>query len=121
MAKATYPSVFFDEATGKYKCEMHDKNTGRTWGYGYGDTRTEAIYSARRDQPKQSKIKRAVGWVTRHPFIAGAAVGTYLQYRRGRNHHTEIRPINYLNAAIVAGTVIWGISKIYKYIKNRFF
>lgn len=121
MAKPTYPSVFFDDDASAYKCEMHDKNTGRTWGYGYGKTRKEAIASARRDQPKQGKIKKAVGWVTRHPFVAGAAIGTYITYRRARNHHADIRPIHYVNAAIVAGTIVWGISKIFKYIKNRFF
>ena len=113
MARATFPTVYFDEAAGSWKAEMRDKKTGRTWGYGYGATRQEAIYNARRDKPSEKSIKRAIGWVIRHPFIVGAAVGMYLAYRRAKNHQFEMRPIDYLSAGAIGGTIVWGLSKIF--------
>lgn len=81
MAKATYPACWQDN-DGTYVCEMRDKKSGRVWGQGYGDTRKEAIYNARNDQPKDMLIKRAIGWTWRHPFKAGALTLAYMAFRR---------------------------------------
>lgn len=121
MAHATYPAVFFDEAAGFFKCEMRDKKTGRIWGYGYGVTRQEAIYNARHDQPSEGRIKRAIGWVSRHPFIAGAALGAYLAFRQTRRHGLKKgSPLGYLGAGAVVGAIAWGVAKIAKGIKQAF-
>lgn len=113
MAHATFPAVYYDEVAGEWICEMRDKKTGRTWGKGHGATRQEAIYNARHDQPAESKIKRAIGWVARHPFVAGATVGVYLAYRRGRYHRSELKLIDYLSAGVIIGTLAWGLSRLY--------
>ncbi len=107
MAHPTDSIVFFDEATGKYKCEMRDKKIGRVWGVGYGNTRHEALINARRAQPPDGKIKRAIGWVQRHPFFAGAAVGVYLAARNGARTFGE-----YVAASVVGGVVGWVIGKV---------
>mgnify|MGYP001563722993 CR=1 FL=1 len=116
MAHATYPSVFWDNSSNAYKCEMRDKKTGQAWGHGYGITRNEAIRNARHNQPKDPVVKRAIGWVSHHPFIAGAAVGCYLQYRHARYHQDELRPADYLVAAIMMGTIVWAAVKVFDWL-----
>lgn len=108
MSRPTYPRIFFDNTSGRYRAEMIDKKTGRIWGQGYGKTRQEAIMASAVDQPPASTIKKAMGLVTRHPFVAGAAVGTYLEYRRARYHPEDIRVANFISAAVIAGAMVWG-------------
>ncbi len=91
MAHVTCPTVYYDDAADSWKCEMCDKKTVRTWGIGYGATRQEAIYNARHEQPDQGHIKRAIGWVTRHPFLGGAAAGAYMAYHHARQDRTDLR------------------------------
>ena len=107
MAHPTDSIVFFDENSGMYKCEMRDKKIGRVWGVGYGDTRHEALINARRAQPPDGTIKRAIGWVTRHPFMAGAAVGVYLAARNGARTFSE-----YVAASVIGGIAGWVIGKV---------
>lgn len=110
MAHPTYPAVIFDEATGRYKCEMRDKKLARVWGVGYGNTRGEAIANARRGQPPDGKIKRVIGWVQRHPFLVGAAVGAYLAARNGARTFSE-----YAAASVIGGFVGWAASKAVRF------
>lgn len=119
MPRATYPAVVRDENSGQYRCEMRDKRTGRVWGYGYGATRHEAIQAAAIEQPPSNAIKRAIGWVRRYPFWAGAAVGCFLRYRQARNHQETLRLRDYLVPAIAVGTIAWGVSKITEYVNKR--
>jgi hypothetical protein len=115
VAHITYPIVFHDEDTDGWKCEMRDKKTNKVWGQGYGMTRQEAIYNARHDQPSAGKIKRAIGWVVSHPFIAGSAVGTYLAYRHARKHEWRLPPLGYLSIGAIIGTLAWGLNKIFHF------
>lgn len=115
MARPTFPRVFWDEESGMYCAQMIDKKTGKVWGCGYGETRQDAIRSAAIDQPPAKSIKRAIGWVDRHPFIAGAAVGTYLTYRYAKNHHYQMKASDYLSVGAIAGTIAWALSKIFSF------
>ena len=119
MAHPTYPTVYHDDATGAYKCEMRDKKTGRTWGIGYGPTRNEAISNARREQPNRNQIKRAIGWVTRHPFIGGATVGAVLAYHHAKQRQVDLRLGDMVTAGIIFGTAAWVISKVIRFFNAR--
>lgn len=114
MAHVTYPAVFYDEAAGTYVCEMKDKKTGRVWGTGYGENRQTAIYDARHAQPENSKIKEAIGWVQRHPFIGGAGVGVALMKREERRFGSRFDLIDYLIGTTFCGIVGWLLSKVFK-------
>ncbi|MEI6288663.1 MAG: hypothetical protein WCP18_03790 [bacterium] len=118
MAHATYPYVFPDENSGQWKCEMRDRKDGRVWGYGYGNCRNDAIKNARSDQPKDPAIKKAIGWVKHHPFIAGAVVGCYLSYRHAKNHQVDMRLGDYLVVGAIAGTIVWLVGKVVTWIAN---
>lgn len=112
MAHVTKPFVFYDEDRGAWKCLMRD-STGKTWGTGYGETRQSAIYKSRQDQPHESVIRKAIGWVNRHPFLAGAALGVYLSSRSGfRGRRPALG--EYALVAFVTGSIAWAIQKAAK-------
>jgi hypothetical protein len=78
--RATRPFVYKDGD--EYVCEMQDVRTGRTWGIGRSSNREHAVTLARQNQPREAFIKRALGWIRRHPIRAGIAVGAYMFMRR---------------------------------------
>jgi hypothetical protein len=95
---------------------MVDKKTGRVWGTGYGENRKQAIYYARNDQPREGFIKRAIGWVVRHPVKAGMLVAGYMVLRR------PIKQIAY-TACRFAGEIAHSLrfpEKIVKAIDNAY-
>ncbi len=118
MPHATRPKVFYDDNQGRYVAEMVDIKTNRVWGTGFGETRSEAIIRARQDQPSDGIIKAAIGWVRRHPFLAGAAVGVFLAHRYAAHHHVSLRPIDYLNIGTVTGTLVWAVSKMFQALRE---
>ncbi len=79
--RATHP-VCYKVSDDEWCCEMQDRKTGRTWSTGYGSDRVSAIRDARENQPKEAFIKRSIGWVRRHPILAGAIVTGYMMFRR---------------------------------------
>lgn len=79
--RATYP-VCYKVDDNEWCCEMRDRKTGRTWGTGYSTNREHAITLARQDQPKEMFIKRAGGWIKRHPILAGVTMAGYMMLRR---------------------------------------
>lgn len=82
--RATRPFVYRDGD--EYVCEMQDVRTGKTWGSGRSTNREHAVTLARQDQPREAFIKRALGWIRRHPVKAGIAVGAYMVLRRPIKH-----------------------------------
>lgn len=119
MARPTYPRVVWDENAMSYRAEMVDKKTGRIWGYGHGETRQAAIKAAAIDQPPSKSIKRAIGWVTHHPFLGGAAVGAYMAYHHAKQCQTDLRLGDLMAASIIFGTAAWIISKIAGFFSRR--
>lgn len=119
MAHPTYPVVFFDERSGLYKCEMRDKKTGKVWGHGYGERRQDAIANARYVQPSDGQIKRAINWVTRHPFIGGAAAGAMVAYYHAKRSRTDVRLGDMMASSVVFGAAAWIIVKIAKFFSAR--
>lgn len=117
MAHACYPAIFrLDDGT--YCCQMKDKKTGRVWGEGFGENRWDAISAARTELPSDSRIKQAIGWVTHHPLIGGAAVGLYITYRNAEKHGINPTVKDYLSGAAVVGGICWVASKVVKFIKH---
>lgn len=78
--RATYP-VCYKVDDNEWCCEMRDRKTGRTWGTGYSTNREHAVTLARQSQPKEAFIKRASGWIKRHPIRATAIVAGYMMFR----------------------------------------
>lgn len=60
--RATYPACY-KVREGEWCCEMRDKKTGQTWGIGRSTNRAHAIALARKNQPPEAVIKKAIGWV----------------------------------------------------------
>ena len=80
------PDCFFDSESGEYVCHMKDKKSGKILGVGYGSTRNEAISNARQTQPADGRIKRMIGWTTRHPVIVGSLAGAALAFRDAKHN-----------------------------------
>lgn len=120
MAHPTYPAVHYDEAAGQFVCEMKDKKTGRIWGTGYGATRQEAIYNARKVQPSDGHIKKAIVWVARHPVIAGSVVGAALAFNDARHngYHDWKRFTSIALTGFTIGLIVWGICKLFGAFRN---
>jgi hypothetical protein len=116
MPHATFPVVFWDDEAGAWRAEMRDKRLGKTWGRGLGQTRMEAIYNARTDQPDEGLVKRAIGWVDRHPFLAGAAVGTYRIVRGARLRGFKRPAWYYLSGGALVGALAWTLDKIVRWL-----
>ena len=81
MTHPTYP-VVEENGDGTFTAYMVDKKRGRVWGEYTSPDRMEAIIGSRNAQPSDGKIKRMIGWVTRHPIKAGIIVGLYMMFRR---------------------------------------
>jgi hypothetical protein len=109
--KPTSPAVFFDAASGLYTAIFTDKKTGREWGRGQAKNRAHAIAAARKNQPTTERIKYVIGWVERHPFIAGAVVGAYLGFRKGRQHGVHLPITDMLIPAVALGALAWCVRR----------
>ncbi len=79
--RATHP-ICYKVSDDEWCCEMRDRKHNRTWSTGYGADRVSAIRNARESQPKEMFIKRSIGWVRRHPILAGAIVTGYMMFRQ---------------------------------------
>ncbi|MFA6322847.1 MAG: hypothetical protein WCX71_05270 [Candidatus Buchananbacteria bacterium] len=117
MSRPTYPVVFYDEAVGQWKCEMRDKKTARVWGIGYGACRKEAIYRARNEQPEKNYIKKAIGWIDRHPFFGGVVIGAYLSYHHAKKNQKDLRLRDMVTTGLICGSIGWAIAKLVNYFR----
>jgi hypothetical protein len=117
--RPTYPTVFLDTVSNLWKAEMKDKKTGRIWGTGVGETRDIAIINARHNQPKDSRIKRLIGWTIRHPFLGSMAVGTVLAFHQARKKDNNIPVSTCLAAGALFGVAMWGTIKFLKWIFGK--
>lgn len=118
MPHPTDPVVFFDRNTKLFKAIMKDPKTGQTWGVGHGDSRKKALYQARNAQPPDGTIRKAIGWVQRHPFMAGSMVGIYLAARHGAKNNYRPTSAEFTKAALWVGTLTWAAAKAFRLIKH---
>lgn len=115
MSRIVRPLVYPQD--GLWKCNMVDRD-GRVWGEASADSRALVIQLARKEMPERGRIRKTLGWVTRHPFIGGAAAGAVVMYYNASRNNMNYGVRDYLTGAAVLGGTCWIVSKVVKIVKH---
>jgi hypothetical protein len=69
--------------------------------------------------PKTSSIKRAIGWVERHPFWGGFGAGVALSYWQAKEHNQNMTFGNHLRNGLLVGLAAWVAAKLFGFVFQK--